>query len=101
MTNEDKPKPQTTQIISKEKLQTLVLKYRDVFITRFPKLDLNVHFTSSGQPPIPEEFRTIPETMEVSGFFVKVGREYRIGVNNRLVLPAQLMTFFHEYGHAV
>jgi hypothetical protein len=62
---------------------------------------MEVHFTSTGQPPVPPEFRDSLMTSSVSGLFIKVSNKYVIGINNKLMLPAQLSTFFHEYGHAV
>lgn len=37
----------------------------------------------------------------MSGRFLKVGNEYRIGINNHSTFPVQLLIFFHGYGHAV
>ncbi len=82
-------------------LNDIVDKYIDKFVKRFPKLIMQVHFTSNGQPPTPPDLWDAEAEKPVSGRFLKVGNEYRIGINNDLILPAQLMTFFHEYGHAV
>jgi hypothetical protein len=90
----------TTQI-SEAMLEALIAKYKADFETRFRPLQLSVHFTSNGQPPTPEEIRTTPETIEGAGSFVKVGRDYRIGIKQNLSVEARLLAFFHEYGHAV
>ncbi len=90
-----------TAQVTEDVLQALIAKYRNKFVTRFPKLQLTVHFTPNGQPPTPEEVRTTPETREVSGLFAKVGRDYRIGINQNSPLHIKLLTFFHEYGHAI
>ena len=37
----------------------------------------------------------------MSGRFVKVYNQNLIDINDHLQLPAQLSTFFHEYGHAM
>jgi hypothetical protein len=83
MPNDDKPKPDfeaglkalaTPTLVSVvapteitvELRNDIIDKYIDRFVKRFPKLIMQVHFTSNGQPPIPEEFRTIPETVGVS-----------------------------------
>jgi hypothetical protein len=87
--------------ISKGILELLISKYKDAFETRFNKLQLSVHFTSNGQPPTPDEYRNTPETTEVAGSFVKVGRDYRIGINLNLSVELQLLSFFHEFGHAM
>ncbi len=84
-----------------ELLHAFVDKYIDEFIKRFPRLIMNVYFTPNGQPPIPDELWDAEAEKPVSGRFLKAGNEYRIGINNGLILPAQLMSFFHEYGHAV
>ena len=121
MANEDKPKtdfeaglkalatPTTSTESNMENrteitvkvLNDIVDKYIDKFVKRFPKLIMQVHFTSNGQPPIPPELWDAEAEIPRSGRFLKVGNQYRIGINNDLILPAQLMTFFHEYGHAV
>ena len=87
--------------ITVESIYAFVDKYIAKFIKRFPKLTMNVYFTPNGQPPIPDELWDAEAEKPVSGRFLKVGNEYRIGINNGLMLPAQLMSFFHEYGHAV
>jgi hypothetical protein len=75
-------------------------KYIDSFAKRFPTTVMEVHFTPTGQPPVPPEFRDSLMTSPVSGLFIKVSNKHVIGINNQLMLPAQLSTFFHEYGHA-
>lgn len=82
-------------------IYAVVDKYIDEFVKRFPELIMNVYFTPNGQPPIPTELWDAEAAKITSGRFLKVSNEYRIGINNDLILPAQLMTFFHEYGHAV
>jgi hypothetical protein len=91
---------QNTQV-SEELLQTLVSKYKGIFENRFRRLELSIHFTATGQPPTPLEYRNTPESTVMTGSFVKVGREYRIGINQNMYREAQLFAFFHEYGHAV
>lgn len=91
---------QATQI-SEGTLEALITKYKGIFETRFKTLQLNVYFTPNGQPPTPDDCRNMPETAEVTGLFVKVGRDYRIGINQNSSLELRLLTFFHEYGHAL
>jgi hypothetical protein len=90
--------------ITEELLQNLVKKHSDIFMARFPNIHLRVFRSWSGQPPIadvPEELRpTLPETPMVSGLFFDIGTDYRIGINRNYTIAGQLMTFFHEYGHA-
>lgn len=91
---------QTPQI-DEETLANCISKYKTIFETRFNKLTLSVYFTSNGQPPTPDDCRSTPETTKVTGLFVKVGRDYRIGIYQNQPLKSQLLAFFHEYGHAV
>jgi hypothetical protein len=91
---------QTPQI-DKEMLDALITKYKGVFEAQFNQLQLNVYFTSNGQPPTPDDYRNTPETTEAAGLFVKVDKDYRIGINEKLSVELRLMAFFHEYGHAV
>jgi hypothetical protein len=96
--------PTTPTPITEELIQKLVVKYTNIFMSRFPELQLRVFRSWSGQPPIadvPEELRpTLPETPMVSGLFFDIGTDYRIGINKNYAIAGQLMTFFHEYGHA-
>jgi hypothetical protein len=98
-------KPEQPPIpITEELLQELVRKYTTIFETRFPRLQLRVFRSFSGKPPIddvPEEWLpALPNTPVVSGLFFNVGRDYRIGINKGYDPAGQLMSFFHEYGHA-
>jgi hypothetical protein len=89
--------------ITEELLQNLVRKHSDIFMSRFPKIQLRVFRTWSGRPPmddVPEELRPLHEPTPVSGFFMNIGRDYRIGINKNLIISAQVVAFFHEYGHA-
>ena len=91
---------QTTEI-SEQTLETLVAKYKCIFETKFPNLQLSVYFTPNGQPPTPDEYRNTPETTEAMGLFVKVDKDYRIGIRQNQSVELRLLTFFHEYGHAM
>src|SRR6266481_6895176 len=90
--------------ITEELLQNLVRKHLDIFMSRFPKIQLRVFRTWSGLPPmddVSEDLRPfLPDAPTVSGLFFNIGKDYRIGINKNYTIPAQLMTFFHEYGHA-
>lgn len=81
--------------IDEKTLEILISKYKHLFETKFPKLQLNIYFTSSGQPPDAEE------TVEVTGAFVKNGRKYLIGINQNQSVELKLLAFFHEFGHAL
>jgi hypothetical protein len=87
--------------VSEELLQALISKYKSAFERRFRKLQLSIYFTATGQPPAPDEYRNTPETTEASGLFVKVENDYRIGIKQNMPVEMKLLTFFHEYGHAV
>jgi hypothetical protein len=93
----------TSTLITEELLQSLVKKYSDTFMSRFPKTHLTVCRTWTGLPPlddVPQELWPIMQPPPVSGVFVNIGADYRIDINKNVTLPGQLMTFFHEYGHA-
>ena len=90
--------------ITEELLQSLVLKYQNAFMEQFPTLHLTVERTFSGRPrtdDVPFELLpALPEAPVVSGLFFNIDTDYRIGITKNNSLPGQLMTFFHEYGHA-
>jgi hypothetical protein len=83
-----------------ELVYAIVDKYIDQFIKRFPDTIMKVYFEPTGQPEMPPELWDDDAETVVSGRFLKVNNEYRIGVNNQLGLPGHLLAFFHEYGHA-
>jgi hypothetical protein len=85
---------QTPQI-SEQTLETLIAKYKWVFETRFPKLTLSVHFTLNGRAP--DE----PEAAEATGSFSNEGKDYRICIKQHQIVALQILTFFHEFGHAL
>jgi hypothetical protein len=76
-------------------------KYVDIFVKNFPTTIMEVHFSPTGQPPVPPDFCDSLMTSPMSGRFIKVYNKYLIGINNDLTLSAQLATFFHECGHAM
>jgi hypothetical protein len=87
-------------VISHQLVRDLIRKYADVFTTRFPFANMDVHFTENGLPPLPQGIkRDAPK--EVFGASIKAGNTHLIGIHRQLTPPAQLSTFFHEYGHAV
>src|SRR5580692_4687107 len=89
------------QSIDNQFVRSLAKKYVDRFDRRFPERFMEVHFTATGVPRLPANVPPRPAPGSVYGAFIRVRNRYLIGIHELLMPPAQLSTFFHEYGHAV
>src|SRR6516164_11384120 len=72
----------TMPVISHQLVRDLIRKYADVFTTRFPFANMDVHFTENGLPPLPQGIkRDAPK--EVFGASIKAGNTHLIGIHRQ------------------